>query len=266
MNQSTGNKLLAAGVPGDRIMSNNLSGLTIDQDADLYMSILKGVNLQGTVFKNLDLRNANFIQCDMRNASFTRCRMDQADFRNLDAEYANFDSCRLVGARFKSVILRQASFYRADLRDSTFATCDVEFASFGSAVLTNANFSLTNIEKARKDYLTIGLHPAPEGDLIGYGKKSDFIVTLLIPKEARRSCATSRKYRAEYAKVLSIESLFGAPGPSTVTNQYYVEGCLKSTRYTVGEYVYPDAWDEDRWNECSNGIHFWLTKEEARQW
>lgn len=30
-----------------------------------------------------------------------------------------------------------------------------------------------------------------------------------------------------------------------------------------GETVVPDSFDEDRWNECSNGIHFFITKQEA---
>lgn len=33
--------------------------------------------------------------------------------------------------------------------------------------------------------------------------------------------------------------------------------------YRVGETVVPDSFDEDRWNECSNGIHFFITKQEA---
>jgi hypothetical protein len=36
--------------------------------------------------------------------------------------------------------------------------------------------------------------------------------------------------------------------------------------YRVGEVVYPHAWDDDRWNECSGGIHFFLTEYEARNY
>ena len=36
-----------------------------------------------------------------------------------------------------------------------------------------------------------------------------------------------------------------------------------SLLYKVGEMVYPDSFDEDRWNECSNGIHFFINKQEA---
>lgn len=266
MDQSASERFLTAGIPEDRIKSDNLSGLTIGPDVNLHRINLIRVNLQGTTFNRLDLHNAHFLECDMQNTYFTQCYMDQVWLRNLSAESAIFDMCNFVGAKFVNVIMRRAYFTGTDLRDSKFTKCDVEFAYFNSAVLTGTTFSLTNIEKAYKDYLTVGLHPAPEGDLIGYGKKGDYIVTLLIPKEARRSCATSRKYRAEYVKVLSIETLFGTPGPSAITNQYCTEGHTKSVRYAVGEYAYPDTWDENRWNECSNGIHFWLTKEEARQW
>ena len=33
--------------------------------------------------------------------------------------------------------------------------------------------------------------------------------------------------------------------------------------YKVGEIVYPDSFDEDRWNECSHGIHFFVNKQDA---
>ena len=33
--------------------------------------------------------------------------------------------------------------------------------------------------------------------------------------------------------------------------------------YRVGEMAYPDSYDEDRWNECSHGIHFFINKQDA---
>ena len=35
------------------------------------------------------------------------------------------------------------------------------------------------------------------------------------------------------------------------------------TVYEVGKEVLPDSWDDNRWNECSHGIHFFITKQEA---
>jgi hypothetical protein len=36
--------------------------------------------------------------------------------------------------------------------------------------------------------------------------------------------------------------------------------------YKVGEMVYPDSFDEDRWNECCHGIHFFVNKEDAEKY
>ena len=33
--------------------------------------------------------------------------------------------------------------------------------------------------------------------------------------------------------------------------------------YKVGEIVEVDNFDKDRWNECSPGIHFFMTRDEA---
>ncbi len=36
--------------------------------------------------------------------------------------------------------------------------------------------------------------------------------------------------------------------------------------YRVGEVIKVDDFDEDRWNECSRGIHCFLTRHEAEMW
>ncbi len=36
--------------------------------------------------------------------------------------------------------------------------------------------------------------------------------------------------------------------------------------YRKGKTVEPDGWDEDRWDVCSHGIHFFLTRIEAENY
>ena len=38
------------------------------------------------------------------------------------------------------------------------------------------------------------------------------------------------------------------------------------TEYKVGQTVCCDEWDDDRWNECSGGIHHFITRAEAEAW
>ena len=96
----------------------------------------------------------------------------------------------------------------------------------------------------------------PEGTLIGWKKcKNNIIVKLEIPAEAKRSNATGRKCRAEYVKV--IEVIGAEVGISQHDDK---------TEYRVGEIVKPDKWNNNRWNECSSGIHFFITRKEAEEY
>jgi hypothetical protein len=87
------------------------------------------------------------------------------------------------------------------------------------------------------------------------------IVKLMIGKNARRSCATGRKCRAEYVKVLEV---IGAEVGLALFNGPYTDGLKHPrTEYHVGKIVRCDKWNEDRWQECGGGIHFYLSKQEA---
>ncbi|UEA61567.1 DUF5758 domain-containing protein [Gordonia otitidis] len=97
----------------------------------------------------------------------------------------------------------------------------------------------------------------PEGDIIGWKKcQGGRLVKLLIPSDAKRSNASGRKCRAEYARVLEI--LHGDTNVDEARSQHDSEFI-----YCVGETVRPDSFDEDRWNECAPGIHFYITRAEA---
>lgn len=104
-----------------------------------------------------------------------------------------------------------------------------------------------------------------EGEFIGYKKcftKNSYnycIVKLLIPEDAKRSSACTNKCRCSKAKVLDIISL--------KTNRHLKTAISSRDTnfvYKVGEMVEVDDFDEDRFNECSRGIHFFMTEEEAR--
>jgi hypothetical protein len=90
-------------------------------------------------------------------------------------------------------------------------------------------------------------------------KVQDKLVRLRIPEKARRTaCFVNRKCRAEFAVVEWIED--GGPVMSDGM------GSGAPTTYAVGEEVRPDKYDDDVRVDCSHGIHFFLTREEARAW
>jgi len=95
----------------------------------------------------------------------------------------------------------------------------------------------------------------PEGTIIGWKKlQNGVIAKLSIPAKAKRVNSTGRKCRCEFAKVLALYGTDAKVGIGSYDNQ---------TEYHIGKTVTPDSYDPDFRVECSNGIHFFITREEA---
>ena len=154
----------------------------------------------------------------------------------------------------------------ANLRNANLSGADLSYANLISANLRNANLRSASLSGVTLSNIIVNSNTTgyflacPEkGSFIGFKKVESYIIELEIPANAKRSSATTRKCRCEFAKVLSMTNLDGSDsGLTEVVNLNY-----KKTIYKVGEMVYPDSFDENRWNECSNGIHFFITREEA---
>ena len=131
------------------------------------------------------------------------------------------------------------------------------------ANLSGANLSYADLSGVKANVYTTGFYLAcpEEGAFIGFKKcRGERIVKLFIPEDAKRSSATSRKCRCSKASVLDIVNQDGTH-PDTA-----VSGRLAVFTYRVGETVEVPDFDEDRWEECAAGIHFFLTRAEAEEY
>ena len=154
-----------------------------------------------------------------------------------------------VKADLRGADLRKADLSGADLRGAYLVEADLRDAYLYGAKLEGAKLP---------DFQLV-----PElGSFIGYKKLSDNkIACLKIPAKAKRtSSLVGRKCRAEYVKVLKILDL----NKGKLVN----EGVSKhdKTIYKVGEIIKPDKYDDDIRIECTNGIHFFITKKEAKEY
>jgi len=123
------------------------------------------------------------------------------------------------------------------------------------AVSKKANLREANLRGAKNAELVIArLQFIPiEGAFIGWKKcQNDVIVKLSIPAEAKRSHGSERKCRAEFVDCLEV---IGADEGVSINTTDVI--------YRKGERIVADSWDADRWEICSHGIHFFLTREEA---
>ena len=193
-----------------------------------------------------DLRGADLRKADLRGADLRK-----ADFRGADLREADFR-----GADFRWAVFIKANFRKADLRGADLRWTLFREADFRWADSRGADFSEVNLRNA-SIYFPIA---CPEtGSFIGYKKAGDYIVKLKILDDAKRSSATSRKCRCDKAEVVAIENVDDtvASVDSVASNRD------RSFVYRIGEVVCVDDFDDNRWNECAPGIHFFITRDEA---
>lgn len=223
--------------------------------ADLSGADLKGADLRGACLRSASLWNANLESADLYGADLRRANLESANLSGADLRDADLNDADLTYTDLKSANLRNANLWCADL-----SRADLKGADLRYAILEGANLSSADLCDAKINFYIA----CPEkGSFIAFKKAgnnyNNYIVELLIPEDARRCSATSKKCRCDKAKVLSITKLDGtSDGVDTVYSLYD-----ETFAYKIGETVEVKNFDNNRWNECSTGIHFFITREEA---
>ena len=228
--------------------------------ANLWNADLSGADLRGA-----DLRGACLWNADLWGANLGGANLGGADLRDANLWNADLRGANLSGANLRNTNLSDANLRYADLSGAELVCAYLSGADLSGADLGNANLEGADLSGADLCDAKINFHIAcPEkGSFIAFKKAgnnyNNYIVELLIPEDARRCSATSRKCRCDKAKVLSITKIDGtSDGVDTVYSIYD-----ETFAYKIGELVEVKDFDDNRWNECSTGIHFFLTRQEA---
>ena len=180
---------------------------------------------------------------------------EQADLSGADLSRANLSGANLYGANLYGANLSGANLSRADLYGADLSRADLYGAN-----LSGADLSRTYLYGANLSGAISPLSCPDTGAFIGWKKaQDDAIVKLQITDDAKRSSSTGRKCRCSKAVVLRIENLDGTPHPDIQVSSQRDSSFI----YRVGETVEVPDFDENRWNECSTGIHFFITRQEA---
>ena len=147
---------------------------------------------------------------------------------------------------------------KSTLTEALKSRADLSRADLSGANLSDANLRGADLRGAKDvPYLPTNL---PEGEFIAYKKlPNELIVKLRILEDSKRSRATSDKCRCDRALVLDMQNVDGTKSNTTK----YISRAYAECKYEVGEIVEADGWDEDRWAECSHGIHFFLDRQSA---
>ena len=131
-------------------------------------------------------------------------------------------------------------------------------ANLSGANLSGADLSRADLHGA-ENVPFIPMACPDTGSFIGFKKASGHIVMLGIPEDARRLSATGRKCRCDKAIVIRIEEMDG----TTSDLKEVVSDHDSSFVYKAGKMVSVPDFCEDRWQECSAGIHFFINRQEA---
>ena len=167
----------------------------------------------------------------------------------------------LTGADLRRADLTGADLTGADLTGADLSNSDLIGADLRGAVLTGTNLTGADL-KGVKNVPFIPFVCPDFGSFIGFKKAKDKVVALEIPEDAKRCSATTRKCRCNKAKVLGIYDV----NHNLLNDTIVASNRDNNFLYIVGETVTVDNFDEDRWNECSTGIHFFINFEEAARY
>ncbi len=260
----------------------NLSGLDL-RNANLYR-----VNLSNANLYSADLRKANLRKADLRKANLINADLINADLRNADLRKADFRNANLINADLayadlREADLRNANLYRAfccyanmygafccyanlngvdlrnaDLREANLFRANLKDANLFGVNLKNAN--IINAEISENTKIDYPIACPETGSFIGYKKAGcEKIVKLQICEDAKRSSATTKKCRCSKALVLAIENIDGSDsGLQEIESEF--DPCFI---YRIGEIVEVPDFDDNRWNECAPGIHFFMDRQNA---
>jgi len=200
---------------------------------------------KGTDLTNANLTNANLRSADLGGAYLGGAYLGGADLWGAYLTNANLSGANLTNANLSGANLTNANLSGADLRGTYLGGANLRGTYLGGADLSGAK----------------GLSPfkivPEEGQFIGWKKLANGnVIRLRIPAKSRRMNAiNSRKCRAEF--VVPLDDC-GTEG-NTGTHK-------KGVTYIKGKTARCDKYDPDIREDCSGGIHFFLTREEAENW
>ena len=229
--------------------------------ADLYGADLREADLRGADLRGANLYGADLYGADLRGTDLYGADLRGTDLRGTDLYRANLRGADLRGADLRGTDLYGADLREADLRGANLRGTDLRGTDLYRANLRGADLRGANLYGAKN--ASIPLACPEEGAFIAFKKAGEglkkYIVKLLIPEDARRSSATTRKCRCDKAMVLSITNIDGTEAELTSISSTHDSKFI----YTVGETVSVDDFDTERFNECAPGIHFFITRQEA---
>ena len=228
--------------------------------ADLKNVNLENANLENANLKNVNLYNANLRWANLSYANLENANLSYANLRSANLSYANLYNANLENADLRSANLSYADLRSANLENATLENANLSYADLRSANLENATLENANLRSAnldKKELIRKG--KIQDKKVIVYKKCHNKIVTLQLQIDSIVFSINNKKCRTNKVKVIAIDDdkTEGLTIESDRDNSFI---------YEVGKMVEVKNFDLMYNAECSTGIHFFWTKEEAESY
>lgn len=235
----------------------------------LSRPVIENAYFEDIILKNVCLKYITFRNCKFKNCIISYSNLTGTEFTNVSFEHVvftenNMRSVVYFKSQLKSVKMNKCVMFESGFLETSFEDVTIYKSNLDDSSVKESNFD--NIRLIRNSGTL--LNCPVEGSFIGFkglcskNRRNLLICKLEIPMDAKRSNAFGRKCRCSKAKVLKILAMddeYNFTIPVEKGFSLHESGF----EYKVGEMVYPDSFDDDRWIECSNGIHFFMTKQET---
>lgn len=253
----------------NQILENHRHWVKCDCDgwenmrANLHEANLNGASLCGYDLRGANLHGANLYIADLHKANLYGADLIGANLCMADLHEANLHGAVLHGANLHGAILYGADLHEANLYGANLYGVKLREADLHGANLHKANLCGVDLREA-KNTPHIPLSCPSDVAFTAWKKaeceNGDIIVKLEIPEDAKRSSATGIKCRCDKAKVLGFYDMDGNAVSSDmeVWSKYD-----KKFKYRIGEIVSVSDFDDNRFNECAPGIHFFVDRQSA---
>jgi len=232
----------------------NLTGANLSE-ADLTWADLSGANLTGA-----NLSEANLFEAYLSEADLTRANLTGANLTGAYLSGANLTWANLTGANLSWANLSWANLSRADLTGANLTRANLTWADLFGANLSGADLKDVKNMPCFQIVPEVGSFMAFKAVRADNGAGS--VLRVRIDAEtARTNSIGSRKCRAENVFVVALES--GAK------SEIYKSPTVAQTdalQYRIGEYTCSESYNDDPRLEYTDGIHFFMTLEEAKEW
>ena len=220
--------------------------------AAVTIAVAAGANLNGASLNGANLIGANLDRASLNGANLIGASLDRASLKGASLIWANLNGASLNGANLIGASLDRANLIGANLDRASLNGANLNGASLDRASLKGASLIWASLNGASLENVKNLFYQIPqEGELIVWKAVAGGVCKLRVPPEAKRTATPiGRKCRAEWVEVLEAPTNGRGLHDTNVI-------------YRAGEIVRPDKYAPDPRVECTHGIHFFLTKEEA---